>query len=412
MIARLPLRARLTALYALVFVLASGALLALTLIMVSGSIDRASAASSPAQQQYRANLEAELEKLHNADAKGTQSQEQADLKQKLVAANANSADAVRTGAVNTLLGTSLLALSVLVPAAGLGGWLLAGRALRPVGKITEAARRASETRLHERLALAGPRDEVTELADTFDGMLDRLEHAFDAQRRFVANASHELRTPLTVARTAIEVTMAKPERTPEQLESMAEDVRGAVGRAEHLVDSLLTLTRSQHLAHAAEPADLATAAQDALDIRAAEITGRELTVAAELNAAPVIGDRALLDRLASNLIDNAVRHNRPGGWVSVHTGHDGRRAVIIVANSGSQVDPARVAELFEPFQRADGRARSDGSGLGLGLSIVRAIAEAHRADLDAVARPAGGLTVTVRLPAAVPSPRPVTASSR
>ena len=262
---RITLRTQLTALYAIVFMLAASALLALTLALVSTSLDRAAAVNSPAQQQYRADLEAALKQ---ADQEATNAKPDADvqkrrakIKQLLLQANAVSGDTIRADTLNTVLGASLLAIVVLVPASGLGGWLLAGRALRPVGAITEAARRASETQLHERLALRGPRDEITDLADTFDNMLDRLEHAFDTQRRFVANASHELRTPLAVARTAIEVTLAKPRRTTEHLEQMAADVHGAVNRAEHLVEGLLTLTRSQHLAHATEPTDLATAAR-------------------------------------------------------------------------------------------------------------------------------------------------------
>ncbi|MFL6125547.1 sensor histidine kinase, partial [Actinophytocola sp.] len=318
-----------------------------------------------------------------------------NIKDQLVEANTTSGEALRSDALRTLVVGSLLALAVLVPLSMLAGWLVARRALRPVGAITAAARRASEHQLGERLALPGRRDEITELADTFDDMLARLEHAFDAQRRFVANASHELRTPLAVARTAIDVTLAKPERSPEQLERMAADVNGAMSRAEQLVDGLLTLTRSQHLAIAAEPADLATAAQDALDGTA----DRGLTVRADLTAAPTLGDRALIERLAVNLIDNAVRHNGPGGWLSVHTGLFAGRAVLTVANSGAVLPPPVVAALFEPFHRANGRARSSEQGLGLGLSIVRAVADAHRATLTAAARPEGGLVVTVSFPA-------------
>jgi signal transduction histidine kinase len=399
---RLPLRTRLTALFAAVFVLAAGALLILTLVLVSRSLDRASAANSPSQKEYVSQLENALAEINNEIEKGQPSvdtqKKQADLKQRLIDANAGSGQAARDSTVNTLLGASLLTLVVLVPTAALGSWLLAKRALRPVGTITAAARRASENRLHERLALSGPRDEITELADTFDDMLARLEHAFDAQRRFVANASHELRTPLAVARTAIDVTMAKPDRTDEQVERMAADVHGAVDRAERLVDGLLTLTRSQNLALAAEPVDLATSAQDALDTLAGEIAARGLTVRVTLDPAPAMGDRPLLDRLVANLIDNAVRHNESGGWLSVHTGPGGGSgAWIQVVNSGAQLAPARVGELFEPFQRANGRARSAEQGLGLGLSIVRAVAEAHQAFLFATARPDGGLIAGVTL---------------
>jgi signal transduction histidine kinase len=395
---RLTLRTRLTVLYAAVLVLAAGVLLVLTTFLVNQGFDQAAGVNGRAQKDYVTELESALAKIEDSiDGTPTtkQEKERASIKQQLIDANAGSGQTLRADAVNTLLLGSLLALAVLVPVSMLAGWLLARRALRPVGAITAAARRASEHQLHERLALPGRRDEITELADTFDDMLARLENAFDAQRRFVANASHELRTPLTVARTAIDVTMAKPDRTGEQLERMAADVSGAVNRAEQLVDGLLTLTRSQHLAIAAEPTDLATAAQDALDTL--DVLGR--TVRVDLSPAPTFGDRALLDRLAANLIDNAVRHNEPDGWLSVHTGLHGGRAVLAVANGGAVVSPGAVAELFEPFHRANGRARSSEHGLGLGLSIVRAVADAHYATLTAFARAEGGLAVTVSFPA-------------
>jgi signal transduction histidine kinase len=401
---RLTIRARLTALYAVVFLLAAGGLLVLSVILVNQTLDQASSANAPAQKEYVTQLEKALDDMNQQVGPGkpdsATEKKREDLKQQLIDAQNGAGKTVQAGTVNTLLGASLIAIAVLVPASAFGGWVLAGRALRPVGAITTAARRASEHRLHERLALSGPRDEVTELADTFDDLLARLEHAFDAQRRFVANASHELRTPLTVARTAIDVTMAKPDRTPEQLDRMAADVTGAVQRAERLVDGLLTLTRSQNLTIAAEPVDLATSAQDALDGLTGELAG--LTVRASLDPAPTTGDRALLDRLVANLIENAVRHNEPGGWLSVHTGLDGDRVVLMVTNTGAALDPVSVPELFEPFQRANGRASSGERGLGLGLSIVRAVADAHHATITATAtaRPDGGLAITTRFPRA------------
>jgi signal transduction histidine kinase len=395
----LTLRAKLTVLYATVFVLAAVALVALAITLVNQGFKQAAGAQGTASKEYVSELEAALAKVQDSVVgKPTfdQQEKQRKLKDELIKANAGSAETLRGDAVNTLMLGSVLALVVLVPLSMVAGWLLARRALRPVGAITAAARRASEHQLHERLALPGRRDEITELADTFDDMLARLEHAFDAQRRFVANASHELRTPLTVARTAIDVTMAKPDRTGAQVERMVADVNGAVSRAEQLVDGLLTLTRSQNLALAAEPADLATAAQDALD----SIDDRGLTVRADLSPAPTHADRALLDRLVVNLVDNAVRHNEPGGWLSVHTGLFNGCAMLTVTNGGPLVPPGVVPELFEPFHRANGRARSSEHGLGLGLSIVRAVADAHHATVTAAPRPEGGLTITVAFPAA------------
>jgi signal transduction histidine kinase len=396
----LTLRARLALLYATVLVVAAGALVVLALVLVDHGFTLASKTNSPAQKEYITKLERALAEL-DQDSTGTkpaapqQEKERQQIKDQLIAANAGSGEALRRDAVNTLLLGSLLALGVLVPLSIAAGYLLARRALRPVGAITAAARRASEHQLHERLALPGRRDEITELADTFDDMLARLEHAFDAQRRFVANASHELRTPLAIARTAIDVTMAKPDRDSTQVERMIVDVSGAISRAEHLVDGLLTLTRSQNLVIATEQTDLATAAQDALD----SLDHRGLTIRSDLSPAPTLGHRALLDRLVVNLVDNAIRHNEPDGWLSLHTGlHDGR-AVLTVTNGGALVPQQTVPALFEPFHRANGRARSSEHGLGLGLSIVRAVAEAHHATLTAMARPDGGLTVTVYFPA-------------
>jgi signal transduction histidine kinase len=280
------------------------------------------------------------------------------------------------------------------------GWIVAGRALRPVHAITAAARRASEENLGERIALAGPDDELKELADTFDAMLARLDAAFASQQRFVANASHELRTPLTVMRTAIDVTLAKPGRTPAQLEAMAVEVRQAADRAEALIEALLTLARSDRGAGPAEPLDVAVLAEDALDAAAPAIRARPVTVQAALDPAPAVGDPVLVERLVTNLIDNAVRHNVPGGWIQVATGTRGGMAFIDVANGGPLIPAELGPVLFEPFRRLADRAGSP-DGTGLGLSIVRSVALAHRGHATVRPRPAGGLDVTVSLPGRV-----------
>ena len=234
---------------------------------------------------------------------------------------------------------------------GAVGWLVAGRALRPVHAITGAARRASEENLGERLALAGPPDELKELADTYDAMLARLDAAFASQRRFVANASHELRTPLTVMRTAIDVTLAKPGRTPAQLEDMAAEVRGAVDRAEALIEALLTLARSDRGTAAVEPADLAVLAEDALDAAGPAIRARSLRPETSLQTAPARGDLVLLDRLVANVVDNAVRHNAAGGWIQVATGTRDGQAYLTVTNGGPVIAEDMTPLLFEPFRR-------------------------------------------------------------
>jgi signal transduction histidine kinase len=287
---------------------------------------------------------------------------------------------------------------VTIAAAGLG-WIVAGRALRPVRSITEAARQASELRLGQRLALTGPDDELKQLADTFDVMLERLDAAFTSQKRFVANAAHELRTPLTAMRTAIEVTLSKPTRTPDQLEAMAARVKRSIERAEATVEALLTLATSELGSAAHEAVDLATAAEDALDATHAAIDQRDIKVEAALEPATALGDRVLLERMVANLVENAVRHNNPGGWIGIRTIQRDGSAVFEIANTGPSVPAEQVPTLFEPFARAEQRLNSS-DGVGLGLSIASAIARAHSATIAALPRPGGGLDVSVTIPPA------------
>jgi signal transduction histidine kinase len=310
-----------------------------------------------------------------------------------------AADEQRRLLLAHLLDYSLPALGLMTAVSGGLGWVMAGRVLRPVGSITAAARRASEQHLGERLALTGPRDELKELADTFDEMLERLDAAFAVQRRFVADASHELRTPLTVMRTAIEVTMAKPARTPEQLEAMAAKVARSAAQAEALVEALLTLAASEQAPASPELVDLAAAAEDAVDYAAARARELGLHIDTDLAAAPACGNRLLLERMAGNLVDNAVRHNIRGGWVSIRTATCDGRARFEIANSGPMIPEELVPLLFEPFRRVEERT-STRDGAGLGLAIVRSIGAAHGASVEAHSLPAGGLRIVVALPAA------------
>jgi signal transduction histidine kinase len=287
-------------------------------------------------------------------------------------------------------------IAVTIAAAGLG-WLVAGRALGPVRSLTEAARRASELRLGQRLALTGPDDELKELADTFDVMLERLDAAFTSQKRFVANAAHELRTPLTAMRTAIEVTLSKPTRTPEQLEAMATRIKRSVERAEATVEALLTLATSEAGPTAQEVIDLATAAEDALDAAHAAIDQSHIKVDAALQPALARGDRMLLERMIANLVENAVRHNNPGGWIRVSTTQQADSALFEIANTGPSVPAEQIPTLFEPFARAEQRLNHT-DGIGLGLSIASAIARAHNATITAYPRTGGGLEMTVTIP--------------
>ena len=257
--------------------------------------------------------------------------------------------------------------------------------------------RASELRLGQRLALTGPDDELKELADTFDVMLERLDAAFTSQKRFVANAAHELRTPLTAMRTAIEVTLSKPTRTPEQLEAMAARVKRSIERAEATVEALLTLATSEVGPTAQEPIDLATAAEDALDAAHAAIDQHDITVEAALEPALARGDRVLLERMIANLVENAVRHNHPGGWIGIRTIRQADSAVLEIANTGPSIPEEQIPTLFEPFARANQRLNS-ADGVGLGLSIASAIAGAHDATITGRPRPGGGLEMSVAIP--------------
>jgi signal transduction histidine kinase len=295
--------------------------------------------------------------------------------------------------LRTQYGIALVAmtgLSVLL------GWALAGRMLRPLQRITATAQRVSQDNLDERIGLEGPRDELKELADTFDGMLERLSGAFASQRRFVANASHELRTPLTVIRTELEVSLADPNATTAELRSMAETVRDATLATERLIQALLTLARSEGGVQRRDPVDLADAARLALGQAGAEAAARNIAMHPTLDPAPVRGDRRLLERLVANLVENAVRHNRDGGAVEVRTSRAADLSTVEVRNDGDVIPPEALSSLLEPFQRLDRGARGDGAGLG--LSIVRSVAEAHGGSVALRARPAGGLVVRVSLP--------------
>jgi signal transduction histidine kinase len=300
--------------------------------------------------------------------------------------------AQRSTTLAHLLTYSLLSLVGVTLLAAVAGWVVAGRILRPVHRLTAAARDASDQNLSQRISRQGPRDELRELADTFDTMLERLDRAFTSQRQFISNASHELRTPLTVMRTAIEVVLAKPEPTREELVSMAAEVRQAVGHSERLIEALLVLARNDQARALTDPLDLAAIAEDALEGR----TASGITTTITLDESPVTGDGVLLERLVANLLDNAERYNVAGGAVAVSTSAHDATSVLRVVNTGAVVPAEMVERLFLPFTRLDDRTRHD--GFGLGLALVSSIATVHGGTVHATAVPSGGLDVTVRLP--------------
>ncbi len=298
---------------------------------------------------------------------------------------------------------SLMALAIMVVLVFGMSWLLAGRMLRPLHAITSTARRLSGSTLHERINLRGPRDELKELADTFDSMLGRLDTAFTAQREFVANASHELRTPLTIIRTEVDVALSDPDVSPEELQEMGEAITEAVDRSEGLIDGLLVLASADADGKPAmTDLDLAEIAANEVDVSSADADALGLRLELDLQPTPVRGDQALLERLVGNLVENSIRHNLPDGWFSVKTRIDGDKAVLQVANGGTVLPPEELARLFERFYRPDrSRSRKTG-GFGLGLSIVKSVATAHGGDVQIVGLVEGGLEVTVSLPAGTP----------
>jgi signal transduction histidine kinase len=303
-----------------------------------------------------------------------------------------------------LLIASAIALAVIAVAAAAIGWLLAGWVLRPLRTITAAARRISATSLHERLALPGPDDELKELADTLDSLFARLEASFDAQRRFAASASHELRTPLTRERALLQVTLADPAATSGTWQAVSRELLVSNAEQERLIEALLTLASSEAGPGECQPTDLAPITSAALAAARPAISRLGLDVHADIQPAALDGDPLLVQQLVTNLIDNAVRHNVPGGDIQITTATSSGHPVLSVTNSGPVIPAAEVDRLFQPFQRLGPLpARRDG-GHGLGLSIVRAIATAHAATITAQPRPDGGLAIDVTFPPSTRSP--------
>jgi signal transduction histidine kinase len=386
---RSTIRLRLTALYAGAFFLAGAILIALMYFYLAQSLHNRPAGAQGIVQ-------------HFLDERGVRNRPIADS---LFSAIAAQAEQERQETLRGMLVWSLVSLGAVGVAAGGFGWLLAGRALQPLQNVTATARRVAERSLHERIALDGPHDEIKELADTFDEMLERLDRAFDGQRRFVANASHELRTPLAINRTLIEVALDDPD-VPVATRNLGETLLEVNRRNERLIDGLLVLAKGEQRLDTYAKVDLADVAHRGITTAAPAAQEAGIQINSDLRHAYVVGDPALLEQLAQNLVDNAIRYNiAERGWVHVSVTGDARYSRLSVVNTGPVVAPIEVDGLFEPFRRlpsseriTEGGRVASSRGAGLGLSIVRSVATAHGGDVHAEARPDGGLVVTITLP--------------
>jgi signal transduction histidine kinase len=377
---RLTVRARLTLLYTGLFAVCGAIVVAVSYTLVARLEPQGQSQQAPAT--FLARCRSEQLSAHPND-------------RLLAKCNAyfqlQGAQHQRDVTLSHLLQYSLITLTVVLALSAILGWVVAARVLRPLHTITAAARAASERNLSARVALRGPRDELQELADTFDEMLDRLQSAFDSQRRFIANASHELRTPLAVMRTTVDVVLDNPASTDEDLRDMAADIRAAVDHAEHLIGALLILARNERGLTVHDEVDLATVVEDVLDT----VVLSDRRVHPSLEPAVVLGDPVLVERLVANLIDNADRYTTAAGeiWISTHAAAGNSQ--LIVENTGTLISSSDAERIFEPFQRLNER-----DGFGLGLTIVASIAAVHGGAASAHPRLDGGLSVTVTFPSA------------
>jgi signal transduction histidine kinase len=382
-------RLRLTCLYGAVFVLSGAALVAISYLLIKHRFQNFRATTGGPIGPSRLGAPT-LAPSHSV-SDGLRAQQNSDLHQFLL--------------------QSLIALAVMAVVSVLLGWLVAGRVLHPIRTMTARARRISERNLHERLDLAGPDDELKHLGDTIDGLLARLEAAFDSQRNFVANASHELRTPLMLEQTMLQVALADPHLTLDSLRATCQDVLAAGKDQERLIQALLTLARSQRGIDEHQAVDLAKITEQELDLRRPAISASNLDTNVFLNPAPVAGDEQLIRVLVSNVVENAIHHNQPGGAIDVEVGNHQGGSRLTISNTGRPVAAEETDRLLQPFQRLDGD-RSCHDGLGLGLSIVAAVATAHDATLALAARPGGGLSITLAFPSQTTGGAPSHTSSR
>lgn len=377
----MSVRLRLTLLYGLLFMVAGGLLLGVTYVVVAHSPWPATPPEPSLPSSLSEDVVAGPEGIDPALPSWMEAERETQ----------------RDDDLRRLLLASVIALCAMGGLSAVLGWLMAGRALRPVATITARTRRITADRLHERLAGSGPDDELKQLSDTIDELLDRLETAFESQRRFVAHASHELRTPLTLQRAAVQVALAAPGDDVDGLRAACRQVLAATEDQERLIEALLALARSQRGIDERRTCDLAALTTCALEARQDRIGALRLNVDAQLPPTPVSGDPQLLQRLVANLVDNAVTHNVEYGRLRLTVRDGGGHATLEVSNSGAVVAPQEAAALVQPFRRG-APGRSTAPGLGIGLSIVDAVVTAHGGRLGIQPAPGGGLAVTVTLP--------------
>jgi signal transduction histidine kinase len=403
---RRTLRLRLTLLYGSLFLLSGAALLAITYLLVVNATSGFIFTTQTDHGHDRATIVTGLHHGHPLFAKGqtdntglhatapgsTHAQSVTQLQAQ--------AEQQHDSELHQLLLNSGIALAGMSVASILLGWIVAGRALRPLRTITATTREISATNLHRRLALDGPNDEVKDLGDTIDALLARLEDSFHAQRAFVANASHELRTPLTVSRAMLQFALADPGLTFDSLKAACADALNASAEHEQLLDALLTLARSQQHIEQHEKFDLAALVKDVIEGRRQQAANYDVALHAALEAAPVSGDPRLARQLVSNLLDNALVHNHTGGEARVTVDARPRRTTLTIENTGPRVPHDEIERLLQPFRRLTTDRTSDSPGYGVGLSIVAAIATAHDATLDIRPNRSGGLHVNVSFPPA------------
>ena len=388
---RASVRTRLTLVYGVTFAAVSSALVVATYLLVRQRMTAEFQRLNGFDLKGKSGVDLPPEKVIDYDSEGSPITV-ADLKTRITDEQQQALEATTRSlldiSVATAVGGGLIVLAVC--------WLMSGRVIRPLQLIGDTAESIAGSSLYRRIRMTGPDDELKRLADTFDAMLDRLDHSFDGQRAFVGNASHELRTPLAVSRTLIQVAMDRPGASPDlvQLGTTLLEINTEQAR---LTDALLTLARSEQELTDMRPVDLATVCQGVLDHRRAEAEQSDVEVTSEIRSVVVPGEATLLTRLVDNLVANAIAHNRPGGTLRIVVAATDETAVLSVENTGDALDPDAVAGLFEPFRRLGPQRIGTSPGFGLGLSIVRAITHAHRGQVTAVPRPGGGLVVQVAL---------------